>query len=95
VTTILFCLYCFVQLWQNFHLRTAAPGKKDTPIKIDVKETAINCIVRWNNQKFILSNVEKVKPKFWNKEKQRANDVKVFVGRSEFNTRLDGIESKV
>ena len=80
----------------NFNLRTAANTKKETDYKTDnEKETALNCIVRWNNQKLILSNVEKVKPKYWNKEKQRANDVKAFIGRSEFNTRLDGIESKI
>jgi site-specific recombinase XerD len=79
----------------NFNLRTAAPSIKDTGLKTDEKETAINCIVRWNNQKLILSNVEKVKPKYWNKEKQRANDVKAFIGRSEFNTRLNSIESKI
>jgi site-specific recombinase XerD len=80
----------------NFNLRTAANTNKITDYKTDnEKDTAINCIVRWNNQKLILSNVEKVKPKYWNKEKQRANDVKSFIGRSEFNTRLEGIESRI
>lgn len=70
----------------NFNLRDQV--NKD-------KETAIHCIVRYNNQKIVISSVETIKPKYWDIEKQRAKATKQFVEYPEFNQRLDEIEAVV
>ena len=67
----------------NFNLRTDGETSKDTPV---------NTVIRWNKQKIVISNVERIKPKFWNKEKQTA---KTFAGHPEFNTRLENITNNI
>lgn len=59
------------------------------------KNTAIHCVIRYNNQKMVISSVESIKPKFWDLDKQRAKASRQFVEHPEFNQRLDDIESTV
>ncbi|SFC07214.1 Phage integrase SAM-like domain-containing protein [Parapedobacter composti] len=44
----------------RFNLRATKPANK---------ETAINCIVRFNNERLVISGVSKVQPRYWNAEK--------------------------
>jgi hypothetical protein len=67
----------------NFNLRDQLTKDKDT---------AIHCVIRFNNQKVVISSVEAIKPKFWDLEKQRAKASRQFVEHPEFNQRLDEIE---
>jgi len=67
----------------NFNLR---------PAPEDAKDTALNCVIRWNQQKIVISSVERIKPSNWNPKTQRA---KKFAGHTEFNTRLDNIENDI
>lgn len=67
----------------NFNLRPLSDGAKDT---------ALNCVIRWNQQRIVISSVERIKPSDWNLNTQRA---KKFPGHTEFNTRLDNIENDV
>lgn len=67
----------------NFNLRPASEESKDT---------ALNCVIRWNQQKLVISNVERIKPTNWNLKTQRA---KKFAGHTEFNTRLDNIDNDI
>jgi integrase len=59
------------------------------------KNTAIHCVIRYNNQKLVISSVETIKPKYWDLEKQRAKASKQFPEYPEFNHRLNNIESSV
>jgi integrase len=70
----------------NFNLRDQLNKDKDT---------AIHCVIRFNNQKTVISSVETIKPKYWDIDKQRAKATKQFVEYPEFNQRLDDIESSV
>ena len=38
----------------NFNLRPASE---------DAKDTTLNCVIRWNQQRLVISNVERIKPK--------------------------------
>jgi integrase len=67
----------------NFNLRPASENAKDT---------ALNCVIRWNQQRIVISSVERIKPSDWNLKTQRA---KKFAGHTEFNTRLDNIENDI
>lgn len=67
----------------NFNLR---------PTSGESKDTALNCVIRWNLQTLVISNVERIKPTDWNPKIQRA---KKFAGHKEFNTRLDNIENDI
>jgi integrase len=67
----------------NFNLRPASE---------DAKDTALNCVIRWNQQRLVISNVERIKPSDWNLKTQRA---KKFAGHTEFNTRLDNTENDI
>jgi integrase len=67
----------------NFNLRPASQ---------DAKDTALNCVIRWNQQRLVISSVERIKPSDWNLKTQRG---KKFVGHTEFNTRLDNIENDI
>ena len=67
----------------NFNLRPASQ---------DAKDAALNCVIRWNQQRIVISSVERVKPSDWNLKTQRG---KKFVGHTEFNTRLDNIENDI
>ncbi|AMR33666.1 hypothetical protein A0256_20650 [Mucilaginibacter sp. PAMC 26640] len=68
----------------NFNLRDQLTKDKDT---------AIHCVIRYNNLKVVISSVESIKPKFWDVEKQRAKASRQFVEYPELNQRLDDIES--
>ena len=70
----------------NFNLRDQLNKDKDT---------AIHCVVRFNNQKIVISSVEVVKPKYWDLDKQRAKATRQFAEYPEFNQRLDEIESQI
>jgi Site-specific recombinase XerD len=54
-------------------------------------ETLIYLLFRFNNQKLKYSISEKVKPKFWNFEKQRAKETRAFPQYSSLNTKLDNL----
>src|SRR5690606_31850396 len=41
----------------NFNLRATKPANKDT---------AVNAVVRFNNQRIVLSGITKAQPRFWN-----------------------------
>jgi integrase len=58
-------------------------------------ETLIYLVFRFNNQKLKYSINDKIHPDFWNPENQWARETKKFPEYSEFNTRLDNIESSV
>ncbi len=70
----------------NYNLRNKLKSNVETPL---------NCIVRWDKQRLVFSNVEKIKPKFFDATKQRAKNSGEFIGWPEFNTRLNNIESKI
>ncbi|TSJ42635.1 site-specific integrase [Mucilaginibacter corticis] len=70
----------------NFNLRDQLNKDKDT---------AIHCVVRFNNQKIVISSVEAVKPKYWDGDRQRAKASRQFPEYPEFNQRLDEIEATV
>jgi len=70
----------------NFNLRDQLTKDKDT---------AVHCVVRYNNQKVVISSVETIKPKFWDVDKQRAKSTRQYVEYPEFNQRLDDIEAQV
>lgn len=70
----------------NFNLRDQLNKDKDT---------AVHCVIRYNNQKTVISSVETIKPKFWDIERQRAKSTRQFVEHPEFNHRLDNIESTI
>lgn len=60
----------------------------------DIDElTAVNCVVRWNNQRLVLTSVERVKPKDWNERDQKATSR--MIGSSEFNHRLKNIKGNI
>jgi len=67
----------------NFNLRPASE---------DAKETALNCVIRWDKQRLVISNVERINPLYWNKKKQIA--IK-FKGYTEFNTRIENTEKDI
>lgn len=45
----------------NFNLRQTEPANKATPI---------NAIVRFNNERIVISGIDKVEPRYWNSDKQ-------------------------
>ncbi len=57
-------------------------------------ETLVYLFFSFNNQRVKYSIGEKIKPQFWNFEKQRARETQKFVEYPEFNSRLDKISSK-
>lgn len=82
----------------NFNLRSKTGQERELDQKTKSKsnkETSINCVVRWNNQKIVLTAAESINPLYFDKESQRAKDVRAFTGRAAFNTRLDLKESNI
>lgn len=63
----------------NFNLRNA---NSDSP-------TPVYLVVRWENQRLVVSTEETINPMFWNHTKQRATETKKFPEFPEFNTRLN------
>lgn len=59
------------------------------------EETLIYLLFSFNNQRFKYSFNEKINPKFWNTDKQRAKETKAFVEYPEFNARLNNIENTI
>ena len=47
----------------NFNLRSTTPLNKPTPI---------NCVLRYDNNRLVISNICKVEPRYWNNDKQQA-----------------------
>jgi len=58
-------------------------------------KTLVYLFYRYNNQVLKYSTGEKIYPKFWNSEKQRARDTAKYAEASEFNQRLNNIETAV
>ncbi|MEO8759746.1 MAG: phage integrase SAM-like domain-containing protein [Bacteroidia bacterium] len=57
--------------------------------------TLVYLLFRYQGQKLKYSTGEKILPKFWNPENQRARETKLFMQYVEFNTLLQKIEDKV
>ncbi len=68
----------------NFNLRQ---------LKNSNEVTGVNCIIRWNKLRLVLTSVERIKPKEWNEENQKATNK--FLGYSEFNERLRSIKNSI
>ncbi len=69
----------------NFNLRE--PESK--------RETPLNMVIRWNNQKLVYSTGLNINPQFWDKTTQRAKNTKRFAASPEFNESLSNIEAQV
>tara|TARA_R110000764_G_scaffold182068_1_gene268002 strand:- start:200 stop:1558 length:1359 start_codon:yes stop_codon:yes gene_type:complete len=73
----------------NFNLREVQKGIKAS----EQKETPINLVLRWNNQRLIRPTGKVIHPHKWNFDKQRANkELDTF---STFNTNLQTIKSDI
>lgn len=59
------------------------------------EKTLVYLFYRYNTQVLKYSTGEKIHPKFWNPEKQRARDTAKYAEASEFNQRLNNIETAV
>jgi integrase len=59
------------------------------------EETLVYLLFRFNNKRLKFSTSEKILPKFWNPEKQRAKETRLFPDHPEFNSRLDNCESAI
>jgi len=57
--------------------------------------TLIYLLYRFNGQKLKFSTGQKIHPKFWNEEKQRAKETRQFPGYTEFNGLLNNLDHKV
>lgn len=60
-----------------------------------VDQTLVYLLFRFNGSQLKYSTSQKINPKFWNPEKQRAKETRQFPEYSEFNTLLNNIESCV
>jgi integrase len=70
----------------NFNLRSQTP---------DDKETAIHCVIRFNRQRIVLSNIDIIEPRFWNTKAQRARNTSKFLEATSLNTSLDSKERQI
>lgn len=59
------------------------------------EDTLIYLVFRYQYKRFKYSTGEKILPKFWNPDKQRAKETKQFPEHSEFNHRLNLIETGI
>lgn len=59
------------------------------------EETLIYMLFRYQYKRFKYSTGEKILPKFWNVEKQRAKETKQFREYPEFNARLNNFETAI
>lgn len=59
------------------------------------EETLVYMLYNYQYKRFKYSTGEKINPKFWNPESQRAKETKKFPEYPEFNTRLDKLESGI
>jgi len=55
------------------------------------ESTLIYLLLRFNNQRIKYSTSEKIKPKFWNFEKQRAKETRAFPQYASLNTKLNNL----
>ena len=55
------------------------------------ESTLIYLLLRFNNQRIKYSTSEKIKPKFWNFEKQRAKETRSFPQYASLNTKLNNL----
>ena len=58
-------------------------------------ETVIFARICYEGYKLKYYTTEKIKPKYWNKETQRAKQIKSFSEHPEFNQRLKNIQSDI
>jgi integrase len=58
-------------------------------------ETLVYLLYRFNGAKLKYSTGQKINPKFWNPENQRAREVRSFKESAEFNALLNNLESEV
>lgn len=58
-------------------------------------DTLVYLIYRYQYKRFKYSTGEKIVPKYWNEDKQRAKETKQFREYPEFNTRLDQFENGI
>src|SRR5687767_512388 len=58
-------------------------------------KTLVYLLYRYNGQKLKYSTGQKIVPKYWNEEKQRARETRQFSGYGEFNSLLNNLESRV
>jgi len=59
------------------------------------EETLVYLLFRFNGSKLKYSTGQKIHPKFWNPETQRARETKAFSGYAEFNMLLKNLDSEV
>jgi integrase len=59
------------------------------------QETLVYLLYRFDGQKLKFSTGQKIHPKFWNEEKQRAKETRQFPGYAEFNNLLLNLSSEV
>jgi len=57
-------------------------------------DTLIYLFVSYNSKRLKFSSGEKINPKYWNEENQRARKIKAFPYHAEFNTYLDNLAEK-
>ena len=69
----------------NFNLRSLEPANK---------ATAINAVVRFNNQRIVLSKVAKIEPRYWNTDKGSPKKNKE-VNHVGIQSKLDDVEAKI
>jgi hypothetical protein len=60
-----------------------------------VEPTLVYLLFRFNGVKLKYSTGQKIAPKFWNPENQRAREVRTFKEYGEFNALLNNLESEV
>src|SRR6187549_3452032 len=58
-------------------------------------ETLVFLLYRYNGYKLKYSTGQKIAPKFWNTEKQRAKETRQFPDHDEFNTTLNNLQARV
>ncbi len=59
------------------------------------KETPLNIVIRWNNQKLVYPSGDSIHPKYWDPTTQRAISTKKYREHPEFNQRLVNFESDI
>jgi integrase len=59
------------------------------------ESTLIYLLFRFNNQKLKYSTSEKIIPKLWNSETQRAREIRTFTEHEDLNKRLDNLANAV
>src|SRR5829696_4873754 len=59
------------------------------------EDTLVYLLFRFNGSKLKYSTGQKINPKFWNPETQRAREIRAFKQYSEFNSLLNNLETEV